>query len=75
MSKVAEMFIYCELMAQVSPSVDPCQYGCLKGSITTICLIRMYHPSVEWLDRGSAIVNLLVYYGKAFHLIRHFIAL
>ena len=36
----------------------------------------MYHLIVEWLDRGSAIVDLLlVDYRKAFDLIRHSVAI
>ena len=36
--------------------------------------MRTYQLNVEWLDRRSAIVNLLVDYRKVFDLIRHFIA-
>ena len=75
LSKATETFMYHELMSQVSPSLHPYQYGCMKGSSTTDYLVRMYHLIVEWLDRGSAIVNLLlVDYRKTFDLIRHFIA-
>ena len=63
-------------MSRVSPSLAPFQYRCLKGSSTTVYLVRMYHFSVEWLDRGSTIVDLLlVDYRKAFDLIRNFIAM
>ncbi|XP_065564321.1 uncharacterized protein LOC136029743 [Artemia franciscana] len=76
LSKVAESFIYRKLVSQVSAHLDPYQYGCLRGSSTTVYLVRMYHLIVEWLDRGSAIVDLLlVDYRKAFDLIRHSVAI
>lgn len=75
LSKVAESFIYRELMSQVQGSLDPYQYGCLKGSSTTVYLVRLYHLIVEWLDQGGTIVDLLLAdYRKAFDLIRHYTA-
>ena len=43
LSKVTESFIYRGLLSQISPSLDPFQYGCLKGSSTTHYLIRLFH--------------------------------
>ena len=73
---MAETFIYRKLKSQVSAHLDPYQHGCLRSSSTTVYLVRMYHLIVEWLDRGTAIVNLLlVDYRKAFDLIRHSVAI
>ncbi|XP_065574948.1 uncharacterized protein LOC136036574 [Artemia franciscana] len=41
LSKVAETFIYRKLMSQVSAHLDPYQYGCLRGSSTTVYLVRI----------------------------------
>jgi len=63
-------------MSQVSVHLDPYQYGCLRGSSTTVYLIRMYHLIVEWLDRGCASVDLFLKdYRKAFDAIRHSVAI
>ena len=71
-AKVAESFIYRELLTDISPSLDPFQYGCLKGCSTSVYLVRLYHLVVEWLEFGSSFVDLLlVDYRKAFDLIKH----
>jgi len=76
LAKVTEYFTYREVLKQINPSLDPFQYGCLKGSSPTHYLVRRYRLITEWLDKGSTIVDvLLADYHKAFNLIPHIIAL
>ena len=70
LAKVTESSIYREVLPQISPSLDPFQYSCLKGSSTTHYLVRLFHLITEWLDQRNTIVDLLLAdYRKAFDLI------
>ncbi|XP_065573801.1 uncharacterized protein LOC136035759 [Artemia franciscana] len=57
LAKVAEGFIYCSLLEQIAPAIDPYQYGCIRGSSTSIYLVRMYHLIVQWMDTSNSTVD------------------
>ena len=72
LAKVAEGFIYHSLLEQIAHAIDPYQYGCIRGSSTSINLVRMYHLIVQWLDTSNSTVDLfLAEYRKSFDLIKH----
>ena len=76
LAKLAEGFIYHSLLEQIPPSIDPYQYGCIRGSSTSIYLVRMYHLIVQWLNTSNSTADLfLADYRKAFDLIKHKTAL
>ena len=41
LTKFTESLIYRELLTQINPSLDPFQYGCLKGSRPTHYPVRL----------------------------------
>ena len=76
LAKVAEGFIYHSLLEQIAAAIDPYQYGCIRGSSTSIYLVQMYHLIVQWLESSNSTVDLfLADYRKAFDLIKHMTAL
>ena len=58
------------------PSIEPYQYGCIRGSSTAVYLVWMYYLIVKWLDTSNSIVYLLfVDCRKVFGLVIHLKAL
>ena len=50
LSKVLEDFVVTWLINDVLDKIDPNQFGCLKGSSTTYCLLDMIHTWLTCLD-------------------------
>ena len=53
LSKLLEDFVVSWLMDDVKGKIDPCQFGCLKGTSTTYCLLDMLHSWLSHLDSDS----------------------
>ena len=50
LSKVLEDFVVSWLIEDVKEKIDPSQFGCLKGTSTTFCLLDMLHTWLSHLD-------------------------
>ena len=50
LSKVLEDFVITWLIDDVKDKIDPNQFGCLKGTSTTYCLLDMIHTWHTYLD-------------------------
>ena len=50
LSKVLEDFVVTWLIDDVKDKIDPNQFGCLKGTSTTYCLLDMIHTWLTYLD-------------------------
>ena len=53
LSKLLEDFVVSWLIDDVKGKIDPCQFGCLKGTSTTYCLLDMLHSWLSHLDSDS----------------------
>lgn len=57
LSKVLEDFVVTWIIADIRDKIDPKQFGCLKGTSTTYCLLDMIHTWLSHLDfPGNAFV-------------------
>ena len=55
------------LLADVSDKIDPQQFGCLKGTSTTFCLLDMIHNWLQHLDKpGQYLRGCFLDFSKAF---------
>ena len=54
LSKVLEDFVVTWLIDDVKDKIDPNQFGCLKGTSTTYCLLDMIHTWLTYLDSPGA---------------------
>ena len=50
LSKVLEDFVVSWLIEDVRDTIDPMQFGCLKGTSTSYCLLDMVHNWLLQLD-------------------------
>ena len=74
LSKVLEDFVVSWLIDDVKGKIDPYQFGCLKGSSTTYCLLDMIHSWRSHLDsssNGKHIQVTFLDFSKAFDRIGH----
>ena len=74
LSKVLEDFIVSWLIDDVKGKIDSYQFGCLKGSSTTYCLLDMIHSWLSHLDsssNGKHIRVTFLDFSKAFDRIGH----
>ena len=74
LSKVLEDFVVSWLIDDVKGKIDPYQFGCLKGSSTTYCLLDMIHSWLSHLgssSNGEHIWVTFLDFSKAFDRIGH----
>ena len=54
-------------MEDIGQRIDPKQFGCLRGSSSTLCLLDMFHSWLSKLDiDGSSLRIVLLDFSKAF---------
>ena len=75
LSKIAESFVIdIALKPVVLPIIDPCQFGFIPKSSTTMALIAMFHHWLSATDgTSSAVRTVLLDFRKAFDLVDHHI--
>ena len=67
LSKVLEDFVVTWLIDDVKDKIDPNQFGCLKGTSTTYCLLDMIHTWLTYLDSPGRHLRLcFLDFSKAF---------
>ncbi|PFX20958.1 Eukaryotic translation initiation factor 3 subunit I [Stylophora pistillata] len=67
LSKVLEEFVACWVLEDIQSKIDPCQFGCLKGTSTTLCLMDMLHDWLSSLDTpGNTLCICMLDFIKAF---------
>jgi hypothetical protein len=72
LSKLLEDFVVRWMMSDFSASIDPQQFGCLKGSSTTYCLLDMLHNWLLALDTPSQFLRVcFLDFSKAFDRINY----
>ena len=60
------------MLDDISDAIDPRQFGSLKGSSTTYCLLDLIHNWLENLENpGSYLRACLLDFSKAFDRINH----
>ena len=65
--KVLEDFAVTWLIDDVKDKIDPDQFGCLKGTSTTYCLLEMIHTWLTYLDSPGRHLRLCFSdFSKAF---------
>ena len=76
LSKILEDFVVKWLIDDVQHKIDPQQFGCLKGTSTTFCLIDMIDNWLKSLDTQSHYLRIcFIDFSKAFDRIDHNILL
>ena len=74
LSKVLEDFVVSWLIDDIKGKIDPYQFGCLKGTSTTYCLLDMIHSWLSHMDsssNGKHIRVIFLDFSKAFDRIGH----
>ena len=72
LSKILEDFVVQWLMDDVKHKIDPKQFGCLKGTSTSFCLIDMINNWLKTLDAQSHYLRIcFIDFSKAFDRIDH----
>ena len=67
LSKIFEDFVVTWLIYDVGDKIDPNQFGCMKGTSTTYCLLDMVHKWLLHLDSpGNHLRLCFLDYSKAF---------
>lgn len=67
LSKVLEDFVVTWLFDDVKDKIDLYQFGCLKGTSTTYCLLDMIHTWLKYLDPPGRHLRLcFLDFSKAF---------
>ncbi|PFX16746.1 hypothetical protein AWC38_SpisGene18968 [Stylophora pistillata] len=56
LSKVLEDFVATWLIDDAKDKIDPNQFGCLKGTSTTYCLLDMIHTWLTYLDSPGGLL-------------------
>ena len=66
-SKVIEEFVVEWILEDIGYLIDPKQFGCLRGSSTSLCLLDMFHSWLSKLDTdGCSLRIVLLDFSKAF---------
>eukprot|EP00057_Strongylocentrotus_purpuratus_P014188 XP_011668662.1 PREDICTED: RNA-directed DNA polymerase from mobile element jockey-like [Strongylocentrotus purpuratus] len=69
-AKLAELFIYRQLLADIEPNIDPQQYGSRRGNSTAHYLVNLLHFLHTNADRLQTVSTIVVTdFSKAFDLI------
>ena len=72
LSKILEDFVISWMLDDISDAIDPRQFGSLKGSSTTYCLLDLIHNWLENLENpGSYLRVCFLDFSKAFDRINH----
>ena len=72
LSKVLEDFVVNWIILDLGHKIDPQQFGCLKGTSTTYCLLDILHNWLNHLDNpGKYICVCFLDFCKAFDRIDH----
>ena len=72
LSKILEDFVVSWMIDDIQDRIDPKQFGCLKGTSTTYCLLDMIHTWLSWLDTpGSHLRLCFLDFAIAFDRIGH----
>jgi hypothetical protein len=72
LSKVLEDFVVNWIISDLGHKIDPQQFGCLKGTSTTYCLLDILHNWLNHLDNpGKYIRVCFLDFCKAFDRIDH----
>ena len=72
LSNVLEDFVVRWVISAVGDKINPQQFGCLKGSSTTFCLLDMVHNWLQHLDiPGQYLRASFLDFSKAFDRINH----
>ena len=72
LSKILEDFVVTWMVSDISDKLDPKQFGCLKGTSTTYCLLDMVHTWLSYLDSPGRHFRLcFLDFAKAFDRIGH----
>ena len=67
LSKVLEEFVAEWVLEDIRGKIDLRQFGCLKGTSTTTCLLDMFHNWLSSLDSpGNTLRICLLDFSKAF---------
>ena len=75
LAKVFESFIHDWVLDFLRPTLDPLQFGSLKGRSTLHALTSVLHSWQSALDKGHSVRALFVDYSKAFDRVNHNILL
>ena len=75
LAKVFESFIHDRLLDFLRPTLDPLQFGSLKGRSPLHALTSVLHSWQSALDKGHSVRALFVDYSKAFDRVNHNILL
>ena len=66
-SKVLEEFVVEWILEDIGYLIEPKQFGCLRGSSTSLCLLDMFHSWLSKLDTdGCSLRIVLLDFSKAF---------
>jgi hypothetical protein len=72
LAKTLEDFVVSWMVEDVKGKIDPNQFGCLKGTSTTYCLLDMVHTWLSHLDSsGDHLRICFLDFSKAFDRIGH----
>ena len=72
LSKILEDFVVNWMVDDVKHKINPQQFGCLKGTSTTFCLIDMINNWLRTLDDKSSYLRIVFLdFSKAFDRIDH----
>lgn len=67
LSKVLEEFVATWILEDIQSKIDPRQFGCLKGTSTSMCLLDIFHRCLSSLDKsGNTLRICLLDFSKAF---------
>ena len=67
LSKVLEDFVVRWMLDDLNGRIDSCQFGCLKGLLTTYCLLDMLHTWLSHLDLQNKHIRICsLDFSKAF---------
>ena len=76
LGKLLEGFVAQLILDDIKPNIDPCQYGNLKGSSTSHCLIKVLDAVLHGLDKPQTLAQLvLIDFKKAFDYVDHTVAI
>ena len=72
LSKILEDFVVTWMVSDISDKLDPKQFGCLKGTSTTYCLLDIVHTWLSYFDSPGRHFRLcFLDFAKAFNRIGH----